>query len=190
MNSNELKNLREWVDANPVCQRKAEETYQTVREATERLGAKVSQGMALEAAKKAMCECGQALEEATGAEAYQNAKKQVPLIQHAIGVVKSEIAAAKAKKKSTTSMEADLANKMAHLKSVQDRIKRMEAAIHKGISESTLSEAAKKPGQPSIQTMYKWMEDGVAKATDGCRVEPDGVCKHGAKSWLLELGLI
>ena len=26
--------------------------------------------------------------------------------------------------------------------------------------------------------------------TDGCRVEPDGICPHGHKSWLLELGYI
>lgn len=32
--------------------------------------------------------------------------------------------------------------------------------------------------------------DGVAKATDGCRVEPDGECTHGKKSWLLVMGLI
>lgn len=44
--------------------------------------------------------------------------------------------------------------------------------------------------QPSIATMERWMLDSVAKATDGCRVEPDGVCAHGCKSWLLELGLI
>jgi hypothetical protein len=44
--------------------------------------------------------------------------------------------------------------------------------------------------RPSLRTMEKWMSDGVAKAVDGCRVEPDGVCPHGSRSWLLELGLI
>ena len=43
---------------------------------------------------------------------------------------------------------------------------------------------------PSIKTMYKWLYDGVARATDGCRVEPDGTCIHGKRSWLLELGYI
>jgi hypothetical protein len=38
--------------------------------------------------------------------------------------------------------------------------------------------------------MEKWINEGVARATDGCRVEPDGVCPHGKKSWLLELGYI
>ena len=42
---------------------------------------------------------------------------------------------------------------------------------------------------PSEKTMEKWCEDGVARATDGCRVEPDGVCPHGCKSWLLVLGV-
>lgn len=43
---------------------------------------------------------------------------------------------------------------------------------------------------PSIATMRRWMNDGIAKATDGCRVEPDGTCEHGKQSWLLRLGLI
>ena len=43
---------------------------------------------------------------------------------------------------------------------------------------------------PSVATMERWMSDGVARATDGCRVEPDGSCPHGCESWLLALGLI
>lgn len=43
---------------------------------------------------------------------------------------------------------------------------------------------------PSIKTMAKWIDEGIARATDGCKVEPDGVCPHGCKSWLLVLGLI
>jgi len=43
---------------------------------------------------------------------------------------------------------------------------------------------------PSIKTMERWMNDGVAKATDGCRVEPDGVCPHGHPSWMMRLGVI
>ena len=50
------------------------------------------------------------------------------------------------------------------------------------------SAGAKKP--PSVATMAKWMNDGVAKAVDGCRVEPDGRCEHGSPSWLLRMGLI
>ena len=43
---------------------------------------------------------------------------------------------------------------------------------------------------PSLKTMERWLMDGVAKATDGCRVEPDGTCQHGAQSWLIVLGFI
>jgi len=49
---------------------------------------------------------------------------------------------------------------------------------------------AKKRKPPSLKTLERWVWDGVAKATDGCRVEPDGVCPHGCESWLLKLGLI
>lgn len=43
---------------------------------------------------------------------------------------------------------------------------------------------------PSIKTMEKWMMDGVAKTPCGCRVEPDGSCSHGKKSWLLLMGVV
>lgn len=42
--------------------------------------------------------------------------------------------------------------------------------------------------QPSLQTLERWSCDGVAKALDGCRVEPDGHCQHGFPSWILYLG--
>lgn len=48
----------------------------------------------------------------------------------------------------------------------------------------------KRTKAPSIKTMERWMNDGVAKATDGCRVEPDGTCPHGARSWMMVLGVI
>lgn len=32
--------------------------------------------------------------------------------------------------------------------------------------------------------------EGDTEATDGCYVEPDGICEHGHRSWLLHLGLI
>ncbi len=34
------------------------------------------------------------------------------------------------------------------------------------------------------------LNDGACQATDGCYVEPDGVCEHGHPSWLLKLGMI
>lgn len=43
---------------------------------------------------------------------------------------------------------------------------------------------------PTVKTMERWMDDGVAKAVDGCRVEPDGECSHGYPSWLVAYGLI
>lgn len=48
----------------------------------------------------------------------------------------------------------------------------------------------KKLKPPSLKTMEKWMSDGYAKATDGCKVEPDGICAHNKRSWLLVLGMI
>lgn len=43
---------------------------------------------------------------------------------------------------------------------------------------------------PSIATMERWMSDGIAHATDGCEVEPDGTCEHGKPSWLIVEGII
>lgn len=37
---------------------------------------------------------------------------------------------------------------------------------------------------PNIATMEQWMDKGIARATDGCSVEPDGKCTHGHNSWL------
>jgi hypothetical protein len=44
--------------------------------------------------------------------------------------------------------------------------------------------------EPRMDELSDWMDDRVAKATDGCEVEPDGMCEHGHPSWLLHLGLI
>ena len=44
--------------------------------------------------------------------------------------------------------------------------------------------------EPSIEQLRYWVFDGIAEATDGCTVEPDGHCEHGKPSWLLRLGLI
>jgi len=43
---------------------------------------------------------------------------------------------------------------------------------------------------PEWQTLQKWQYEGVARTPDGCRVEPDGICQHGYKSWLLIYGLL
>lgn len=44
--------------------------------------------------------------------------------------------------------------------------------------------------RPSLRTLEHWVCDGVAEATDGCHVEPDGYCEHEHASWLLILGYI
>jgi hypothetical protein len=38
--------------------------------------------------------------------------------------------------------------------------------------------------------MEKWVENGIARAIDGCKVEPDGICAHNKPSWLIALNLI
>ena len=43
---------------------------------------------------------------------------------------------------------------------------------------------------PSFETLMEWESEGYSEALDGCVVEPDGICPHGCKSWLLELGVI
>ena len=43
---------------------------------------------------------------------------------------------------------------------------------------------------PSTKQVRLWTIDDVVEATDGCRIEPDGVCHHGYPSWLIQLGLI
>lgn len=43
---------------------------------------------------------------------------------------------------------------------------------------------------PDEDQLEEWTLDSVCDATDGCSVEPDGMCEHGHPSWLLALGLI
>ena len=44
--------------------------------------------------------------------------------------------------------------------------------------------------RPSLEQLEEWLSEGGAEATDGCWVEPDGVCPHGHQSWLRLMGLI
>jgi len=57
-------------------------------------------------------------------------------------------------------------------------------------SHALKAEAPKATKAPSIATMARWMSDGIARATDGCEVEPDGMCEHGKPSWLIVEGII
>jgi hypothetical protein len=52
------------------------------------------------------------------------------------------------------------------------------------------SEPGRRMEPPDIETLIRWEAEGYCEATDRCRVEPDGICPHGHRSWLLELGLI
>jgi hypothetical protein len=44
--------------------------------------------------------------------------------------------------------------------------------------------------EPSMDELEAFVYDSVCPATDGCEVEPDGVCEHGHPSWLRKLSLI
>ena len=44
--------------------------------------------------------------------------------------------------------------------------------------------------EPDVEELAGWLDDGGCEATDGCWVEPDGVCEHGHPSWLLRMGAI
>lgn len=57
--------------------------------------------------------------------------------------------------------------------------KRPQGALHKATGKA-----------PSIAMMERWMDRGIAKATDGCSTEPDGDCPHGHVSWVRRLGYI
>lgn len=44
--------------------------------------------------------------------------------------------------------------------------------------------------EPDFVTLAGFLFEAVAETTDGCLVEPDGICRHGHPSWLLRLGVI
>ena len=43
---------------------------------------------------------------------------------------------------------------------------------------------------PDIEELVMWAEEGGSETPCGCWVEPDGICEHGHKSWLLIMGMI
>lgn len=43
---------------------------------------------------------------------------------------------------------------------------------------------------PSLATMEKWSDDGIARTLMGERIEPDGTGKDGCPSWFLHYGVI
>ena len=44
--------------------------------------------------------------------------------------------------------------------------------------------------EPTLATLERWSNDGIAKTTTGARIEPDGIGSDGAPSWLRALGMI
>ena len=61
---------------------------------------------------------------------------------------------------------------------------RMEVEMAKNWPEPTEDE-------PTMEEIEEWVFDiSMPRATDGCEIEPDGVCEHGHPSWMLKLGLI
>ncbi|WP_430913432.1 hypothetical protein [Methylobacterium sp. sgz302541] len=44
--------------------------------------------------------------------------------------------------------------------------------------------------EPEFLALAQFLFDAVAEATDGCLVEPDGVCTHGHPSWLRRFGVL
>jgi len=43
---------------------------------------------------------------------------------------------------------------------------------------------------PSIDTLEKWVEEGIAETPTGYRIEPDGVHPTEGPSWLVFFGMI
>lgn len=68
----------------------------------------------------------------------------------------------------------------------------LESVLYPWLDDESMADTETEPedDEPDEELLQEWMETGVACATDGCRVEPDGHCPHGKPSWLLELGLI
>ena len=46
------------------------------------------------------------------------------------------------------------------------------------------------PAPDQVETLQNSFLNSGCEATDGCWVEPDGICPHGHPSWLLKWGYI
>lgn len=88
---------------------------------------------------------------------------------------------------------SDLGNDLTRL---SDKLKKVEAAVNDLLEKAEPPTLRGDPCStdesqaPDVETLMEWDEEGGCEATDGCWVEPDGVCPHGCQSWLLVLGLI
>ena len=81
-------------------------------------------------------------------------------------------------------------NKVTQFESLEDFLEFTNAETLRKINNLPEGKPTPTTSQPSTEEMMRWDFDGIAQATDGCNVEPDGVCEHGHKSWLLYKGLI
>ncbi len=65
--------------------------------------------------------------------------------------------------------------------------KRGSRVLKQGITfeeyKARVPEAIKTNKPPSIKTLEKWDYNGYSKTPCGCKVEPDGICEHGIRSW-------
>ena len=59
-----------------------------------------------------------------------------------------------------------------------------------GFSIRTPDKRTIKYTKRDIEQLQMWDEEGGCETPDGCWVEPDGICEHGHKSWLLIMGMI
>ena len=59
--------------------------------------------------------------------------------------------------------------------------------LRKARAKVTKAELA---NQPTMEELEMWSSDCGCEATDGCWVEPGGICEHGKPSWLLYYGMI
>ena len=45
--------------------------------------------------------------------------------------------------------------------------------------------------KPTMSELEDWLMDvEYPYATDGCQIEPDGICQHGHPCWMLVMGFI
>jgi len=67
----------------------------------------------------------------------------------------------------------------------------MKQAIGKPTLEDEMQQRFGTTDFQEIETILMECDnDGICEATDGCLVEPDGVCEHSHPSWLVRLGFI
>tara|TARA_R110000751_G_scaffold256960_1_gene356429 strand:- start:169 stop:573 length:405 start_codon:yes stop_codon:yes gene_type:complete len=100
--------------------------------------------------------------------------------------------------------KSDLAKMYPHLERIRVRFNRLEDTGYVLFKAELKPEPEPKPkpkGRPTVtwngeeyavpsDREIEQMLWDTAEAIDGCRVEPDGTCPHGAPSWLLQLGMI